>query len=53
MIWMKDKAFCVILTNGTVENEYYVRAFNEEQATILAQTEAIKEARGYKFVEFI
>jgi len=50
---MMDKAFCVVLTNGTEEMEYFVRAFNEEQAMILAQAEAIQSGNGYKFVKFI
>lgn len=50
---MKEKAFCVVLTNDTEEMEYFIRAFNEEQAIILAQTEAIQCSNGYKFVRFI
>jgi hypothetical protein len=50
---MNDKAFCIVLTNGTEEMEYYVRAFNDEQAIILAQAEAIQCGNGYKFVRFI
>lgn len=50
---MIDREFKIILTNGSIENEYKVRAFNREQAIILAQAEAIKQGKGYKLVKVI
>lgn len=42
--------YIVTLTNSTINDIYEIQAFNKEQATILAQAEAIKQAKGYKFV---
>lgn len=48
---MNHKAFIVRLTNGTVEEDYHIVAFNEREAIILAQAQAINLARGYELVE--
>jgi len=50
-IKMNHKAFIVRLTNGTVEEDYHIVAFNEREAIILAQAQAINLARGYELVE--
>lgn len=42
--------FEVELTNGKANNKYKIYAFNETEATILAQAEAINEGKGYKLV---
>jgi len=42
--------YIVTLTNGTTQQEYKISATNEESAIILAQSEAIKLARGYELV---
>jgi len=47
---MKTTEYEVILTNGMVNHTYNIPAFNEREAVILAQAEAIKSARGYDFV---
>ena len=47
---MNFNDYIVTLTNGTINNTYKIQAFNKEQATILAQAEAIKQARGYELV---
>lgn len=47
---MNFNKYKVILTNGTVNHEYIQNTFTEEQAIILSQAEAIKNARGYEFV---
>jgi len=47
---MRTTEFEVVLTNGTVKHTYSISAFSEREATILAQAEAIKSARGYDFV---
>ena len=47
---MNNKYFEVELTNGTVNDKYKIKAVNEEQAIILAQAEAINNAKGYKLV---
>lgn len=47
---MKPNTYKVKLTNGTVVHEYIITAFNENQAIILAQAEAIRKARGYQLV---
>jgi hypothetical protein len=47
---MRAYLFLVVLTNGTVETSYRPRAFNDEEAVILAQATAIMEARGHKLV---
>lgn len=43
---MKQKQYEVVLSSGT----YYVRAFTDEQAVILAQAEAINEGKNYEYV---
>lgn len=40
----------VVLTNGTVNHTYNIVAFCEREATILAQAEAINNARGYDVI---
>lgn len=47
---MKQRKFEVILTNGTVNTSYIKWAFNEREAVILAQAEAIQNAMGYEVV---
>jgi hypothetical protein len=47
---MRQYLYTIILTNGTMEHEYSKWAFNKTEATILAQAEAIQNARGYKLV---
>jgi len=49
---MGHKLFEVILTNGTVNCTYNIVALCSEQAIILAQAEAIQNARGYELVSF-
>jgi hypothetical protein len=52
-VHMKDYEFKVVLTNGMVNTIYTKRAFNEQEAVILAQAEAINDARGYTLVSVI
>ena len=47
---MKQSHYKVTLTNGTVNHDYYKWAFSKEEVIILAQAEAIQEARGHKLV---
>lgn len=47
---MKQNEYYVTLTNGNTEQTYRISANNEEQAIILAQAIAIKQARGYRLV---
>jgi len=47
---MRQYYFEILLTNGEVENTYYKWAFNEKEAIILAQAEAIQNARGYELI---
>lgn len=47
---MKDNVFCVILTNGIIENEYLIETLDRDKAIILAQAEAIKQSKGYNLV---
>lgn len=42
--------YIVTLTNGNVEYDYRITAMGEEPAIILAQAEAINDARGYELV---
>jgi len=47
---MRQYYFEILLTNGDIEHKYYKWAFNKKEATILAQAEAILNARGYELV---
>lgn len=47
---MKLNTYEVVLTNGSIQHTYTTTAFNREDAIILAQAEAIHQARGRKFV---
>ena len=47
---MISTEYRVVLTNGKVEHTYILRAFNITEAIILAQADAIKQARGYELV---
>jgi hypothetical protein len=40
----------IFLTNGTIQDGYYKWAFCKKQAVILAQAEAIENAKGYELV---
>ena len=40
-------------TNDERTDIYYQRAFNKESAVILAQAEAINNAKGYKLISAI
>lgn len=44
---MKPEHYTVTLTNGTTFQKYEIYAFNQQEAIILAQAEAIKNAKGY------
>lgn len=50
---MKQKPFLIRLTNGTVEDDYHIIAFNEREAVILAQAQAIRLVKGYDLVYVI
>jgi len=50
---MKYNVYEVTLTNGKVFNSYRKQAFTEREAIILAQAEAIQNAKGYEFVSII
>jgi hypothetical protein len=50
IVKMRQYLFEVVLTNGTVNYTYEKFAFNEREAVILAQAEAIQEAIGYDLV---
>jgi len=45
--------YIIILTNGTTQQEYKKSATNKEAAVILAQAEAIQNARGYELVSVV
>lgn len=48
---MNFKTYEIVLqTNDERTDVYYKRAFNKEQAVILAQAEAIESAEGYGLV---
>lgn len=47
---MNFNNYIVTLTNGIIKNEYEVLSINKEQAIILAQAEAINQAKGYELV---
>ena len=42
--------YIVILTNESVQQRYRISAPDKEQAVILCQADAIRNARGYKLV---
>ncbi len=50
---MRQHLYSITLTNGTTEQEYSIWAFNEKEAIILAQAEAIKLARGYELIGIV
>jgi len=45
--------YIITLTNGTTQQEYKKSATNKEAAIILAQAEAIQNARGYELVSVV
>lgn len=47
---MGHNGYKVILTNGVVEHSYFIVAFSKKEAVILAQANAINQARGYDLV---
>lgn len=47
---MRPYKYEVKLTNGVVEHTYYITAMSGSAAIILAQAEAINNARGYELV---
>jgi predicted ATP-grasp superfamily ATP-dependent carboligase len=45
---MKTEHYTVTLTNGATYQKYEIYAFSQREAIILAQAEAIKNAKGYE-----
>lgn len=50
---MKFNTYEIILTNGIVYHKYIKQAFNQKEATILAQAEAIQNASGYELISVV